>query len=199
MTLWVCVSFSHHRDEIVLSYWSSFPLLVVQGASMLSIKCPFQPGPYQHTRDLPRRHGLFDLFTQADTEMGILSRPKPSLYPSHLTFYWALFELDCILLTLDHGSDVSSGLPSILATLSTPFLAWEHRFCCAQPAFLHLLHAERIIRGPSSGPSTHRLSCSLPSPPSLCAWPCSRWSPWLQSCCCSLSAQVLPILPSLPV
>ena len=66
-------------------------------------------------------------------------------------------------------------------------------------AFLHLLHAERIIRGPSSGPSTHRLSCSLPSPPSLCAWPCSRWSPWLQSCCCSLSAQVLPILPSLPV
>ena len=33
------------------------------------------------------------------------------------------------------------------------------------------------IPGPSSGPSTHRLSCSLPSPPSQCAWPCSRWSP----------------------
>lgn len=90
---------------------------------------------------------IVDLFTQADTEMGILSRPKLSLYPSHLTFYWALFELDCVLLTLDHGSDVSSGLPSILATLSTPSLAWEHRFCCAQPACLHLLRAETSYPG----------------------------------------------------
>lgn len=37
---------------------------------------------------------------------------------------------------------LASGLPSILATLSTPFLAWESQFCYAQPAFLHLLHAE---------------------------------------------------------
>lgn len=43
----------------------------------------------------------------------------------------------------------ASGLPSILATLSTPFLAWESQFCCAQPAFLHLLHAEtRYPRAP---------------------------------------------------
>lgn len=105
--LMVCVSFTHHEDEIVLSHRCSFPPLVVQGATMLSIKYPFQPSPCQYIPDPPIHHVLFDLLIQTETETGFLSRPKLSLYPAHLTCYWSSFELGLVLLTLDCGSDIS--------------------------------------------------------------------------------------------
>lgn len=121
---------------------------------MLSIKCPFQPRPYRHTRDPPRRHGLFDLFTQADPEMGILSRPKLSLYPAHLNFYWSLFELDCVLLTLDHGSDVSFWPPFHLSNslnsipgMGIPVLLCSACLSAPSP------HRNKISQGPPVVPA----------------------------------------------
>ena len=85
-----------------------------------------------------------------DTEMGILSRAKLSIYPAISPSTGPYLALTS-----------ASGCPSILVTLSTPFLAWEPRSCCAQPAFLHLPHTQTTSQGP-------RVVPTLTNSPLLC-------------------------------